>query len=78
MAARDLLHKTKLDEFLTWAQAQGASLEKPKGFYQKARFRFPGQAPHIIYDKHSVEHYSLEDKTVPLFWAFHKGKTWNG
>lgn len=70
MASRNLLHKSKLDGFLAWAVSNGADIEEPKGIYQKARFRFPGETPHIIYDKLSKEHYSLEEKTVPLFWKF--------
>lgn len=66
MAVRNLLHKSKLEAFLEWAKEQGAAIETPKGIYQKARFRFPGEAPHIIYDKHSDEHYSLEILTSRL------------
>lgn len=72
MAERCLLHKTKLDDFLEWAVKNGAHIEQPKGAYQRARFRFPGDAPHIIYDKHSSEHYSLDDRTARLFWRYHK------
>lgn len=68
---KNLLHKTRLQAFLDWAVEQGASIETPKGQWQKARFRFPGEPPHIIYDKLSDEHYSLEKRTVPVFWKFH-------
>jgi hypothetical protein len=71
MASRNLLHKSRLAAFLEWAALHGASVEPGKGQFQKARFRFPGEAPHIIYDKLTGEHYSLENKTVPLFWKFH-------
>lgn len=72
MSKRNLLHKTKLKAFLDWAVAHGASIEEPKGQWQKARFRFPGEPPHIVYDKNSAEHYSLEERTVQVFWKFHR------
>ena len=71
MATRNLLHKSRLDAFLEWAVINGASIEPGKGQFQKVRIRFPGEPPHIIYDKNSDEHYSLENKTVKLFWKFH-------
>jgi hypothetical protein len=79
MATRNLLHKTKLSKFLDFVVEKGANIEKPNGSYQKARFRFPGKPPHIIWEKNTVkEHYVLEDKTINLFWEFHnqtkKGK----
>ena len=71
MASRNLLHKSRLEAFLEWAVMHGASIEQGKGQFQKARIRFPGEPPHIIYDKISNEYYSIEDKTIPLFWKFH-------
>lgn len=70
---RNLLRKTKLQAFLDWAVVHGAEIKIVDGEYQKARIKFPGERrPHIIYDKDSGEHYSLEERTVPVFLRFHR------
>jgi len=66
MAVRNLLHKPKLPDFLEWAKSMGAKIEPGRGYFQRVRIRFAGEPPHIIYDKLTDEHYSLEAKTARL------------
>lgn len=39
MRRRDTLHRTKVDEFVTWAKAEGYTVEQSKGIYEVFRLR---------------------------------------
>lgn len=73
MGNKALLHKSKLNEFLEYVAQQGADLLVTKGDFEVARFRMPGeQAPHLIFKRLSGDHYTLQDKSVRLYWAWRK------
>jgi len=77
MASRNLLHKSKLPEFLEFVKTLGYQIEQTKGSYEVARFKEGSHPPHIIFERHdSPEHFTLQDKTIRLFrrWkAMRKG-----
>ena len=72
MATRNLLHRSKLPDFLEWAKSMGAKIEPGRGYYQKARVRFSGEPPHIIWDRLRGDHYTLETRTERLFWMYYE------
>lgn len=74
MASRDLLHKSKLENFLKWAvDKKGATIENGCIQWQKARIRFPNGDLHVVYDNIRSDHYSIEKKTAIIFKDF---KAW--
>ena len=70
MAARNLLHRSKLPDFLEWAKSMGAKVEPGRGHFQRMRVKFPGEPVHIIWDRIRGDHYTLETRTTRLFWKY--------
>ena len=75
MAARNLLHKSKLEEFKRWLQTQGIAYRDGKGDYQVIQVEHPEHGYLVIYEKlDSKEHYSVPWKLTPIVIAFIEGK----
>ena len=70
MATRNLLHRSKLTDFLEWAKSMGAKIEPGRGYYQRVRVKFPDEPVHIIWDRSRGDHYTLETRTTRLFWKY--------
>lgn len=74
MAARNLLHKTKLQEFKKFLDAEGIAYRPGKGDYQVLQVEHPEHGWVVIYEKlHSPEHFSIPWKMVGLVEKFIKG-----
>lgn len=59
MARRNLLHKTKLEDFKAWLIQEGWKIEEPKGIWEVFRAR-ANKRIIIFYDTlDSKEHYSV-------------------
>lgn len=76
MARRDLLHKSKLDEFIAWALTQGYVWNMPNTNhgYEVARLRplypRPCEAPVLIYTRNTGDHYTLNHSAELLVLAW--------
>jgi hypothetical protein len=77
MAARSLLHKSKLDEFKNFLLGKGIATRPGKGSFQILQVEHPILGWQPIYEKLvSPEHYSVPDKLIPLVMEFvHPPKT---
>jgi hypothetical protein len=79
MAARNLLHKSKLKSFGEWLTSDGWQLMKPlPGTYEVLRAKKQGKGILIVYRKdktnngNPIVHYSVADKWIPLLYTFMK------
>ena len=71
MARRNLLHKSNLEQFKKWLEANGWTIREPKGFYEVLRATMPGKDTLIVWSKSAPkEHYSVPDKWVSLVRKF--------
>lgn len=75
LACRDLLHKTKLEDFKAWLIKDGWIIENPKGLYEVLRATKTQRKPLIVFEKdNSKQHYTIQDKYVGLVYQFIKDK----
>ena len=75
MADRALLHRSKIEEFKTWLQAGGWTLEDPKGYFEIIRARKPGRSkPLIIFttDNKGSDHITVPNNDIAVVRAFIK------
>jgi hypothetical protein len=57
MRARNLLHRTKLDEFKQWLESHGHRLQEPKGDYEVLRWKGKkGKPMPMVFDRHEGDH----------------------
>ena len=74
MAQRDLLHKSKLDDFRSWLFDKGWSIEDTKGDYEVLR-AVKDKRTLILYRRAEVkEHYSVQDKDVAIVREYIKDR----
>jgi len=67
MANRSLLALSKLEEFATWAAAQGYVREKTRGAFEVLRLRRGNEPPKIYFKRTSAkEHASCQDASAGL------------
>lgn len=73
MAARNLLHYNKLEDFKAWLTAQGIEFRDGRGEYEVLQIRQP---PHWIplYRRDRGEHLTTQTRLVPLVELFLKEK----
>lgn len=74
MAKRNLLHKSKIDEFKSWLEKNyGLVIEPCKGQYEVLRWskgdKYGGPMP-IIYESKSSQHYSCNEASIPYVKKF--------
>lgn len=72
MAARNLLHKSKLTAFRTYLESKGWTIEPNKGFYDILRARHPQYThPLIVYERADAkEHYTIEGRMIHIVRAW--------
>lgn len=60
MANRRVLHRTKLEAFLSWCSGKGHQVETKERGYEVARVRVEGwRNPVLIYDRHDGDHLTI-------------------
>lgn len=77
---RDLLHRSKLAEFVAWAEAAGWQQEPPKpGSYEVAKLMRAGaKRPVIIYRRDSGDHLTTFAGGTSLVQRWLKERTHHG
>lgn len=75
MAARNLLHKTKLEEFKEFLVSQGHEWRETQADYQVIQIRLKNKtAWHAVYEKlNAKEHYSVTSPLVGLVESYIEG-----
>ena len=78
MAVKNLLHKSKLEEFKAWLEKNyGLIIEPCKGSFEVLRWskgdKYGGPMP-IIYQSKSNEHYSCNEASIAYVKKFIKEK----
>lgn len=75
MAQRNLLHRTKLEDFKKYLVKNGWVMQDTKGTYEVLRAVNPEvqKRPLIVYDGKSKEHYSIDDRDFAIVRAFLNG-----
>lgn len=72
MAARNLLHKSKLEDFKKFLDSEGISHFETKADYQVLQVQI-GKQKFAIYEKlNSKEHYTVPVQLIPLVVKFVK------
>ena len=75
MAIRNVLHRTKLDEFKSFIEELGYTLLKPKGDFEVMRWQNDkGKAMPIIFNGSSPEHLSCNNAARPFVYKFTRQK----
>lgn len=72
MAIRNLLHKTKLEDFKQWLIKQGWIIQEPKGFYEVLRVSRDKETIIIFEKLDSKEHYTVQDNSLDMVRAYLK------
>jgi hypothetical protein len=74
MARRNLLHKTKLEEFKKFLILNGWEIQQVKGEWEILRAKNKNEKyPLIVYKRYDVkEHYTLMNRDIYLFYEFKK------
>lgn len=68
---RNLMHKTKLEEFKAWLDAEGISHRPGRGNYQALQVRKDGTHWNCVYERNEMpEHYSTDRHLDPLVRKF--------
>lgn len=71
MAVRNLLHKTKLEEFKQFCRANNIETRLTSAQYQVLQVKLPTGDWAAIYEKlHSPEHYSIDKRLFNLVLDF--------
>ena len=71
MAARDILHLTKINDFMTWLDKRGIDFRGGVGPFQVLQVKTPRNGWQPIYQRDSAkEHYTVTDKLLPLVRQF--------
>lgn len=72
MATRNILHRSKLDEFKTYLKSKGWVIQDTKGTYEALRAINPEvrKRPLIIYNGKSKEHLSIDDRDFSIIRDF--------
>lgn len=72
MANRNLLHRSKIEDFKRWLQADGWQLEDTKGIYELVRATKGDRKPLIVYtrDNKGSEHISVQSRDEAVVRAY--------
>lgn len=69
--SRNLLHKSKLEDFKEWLTENGVPYRDGKGFYQVIQVCKDGKHWNCIYERnHMPEHYTADKHIDPLVKRF--------
>ena len=69
--SRNLLHKTKLDDFKQWLTANGYKWRAPRGAYQVLQVCKDGKHWNCVYFRHNMpEHYTTDRHLDSLVMRF--------
>lgn len=68
MAIRNILHRSKLENFKEYLISKGWVMQETKGLYEELRAVNPYvmKRPLIIYDGRSKEHLSVDDRDLGI------------
>lgn len=71
MAIRNLLHKSKLNDFKRWLINDGWEIEPTKGLYEVLRARKGNKRPLIIHARdNNKEHVTVQDRDAHIVRAY--------
>ncbi len=71
MAIRNLLHKSKLNDFKRWLINDGWEIEPTKGLYEVLRAREGNKRPLIIHARdNNKEHVTVQDRDAHIVRAY--------
>jgi len=70
MAERNLLHRSKLEEFIQYLVDNGFSPVKSNASFEVLRWKVRGKPMPIIFDGKSSEHFSCNESSVPYVMDF--------
>lgn len=71
MATRNLLHKSKLENFKNWLIEKGWKIETTKGQYEVLRANKANNKTLIIFTRNELkEHYTVPDSHIKLIYSF--------
>ena len=72
MANRKLLHRSKIEDFKSWLQADGWQIEKTKGIYEIVRASKGDRKPLIVYtrDNKGSEHITVQSRDEAVVRAY--------
>lgn len=71
MAIRNVLHRSKLEEFKSWLSERDITLLEPKGVFEVMRWKNEkGQPMCIIFDGKSPQHLSCNNAARPMVFKF--------
>lgn len=72
MANRALLHRSKIEDFKSWLQADGWQIEQPKGIYEVVRATKGTRKPLIVYtrDNKGNEHITVQSRDEGVVRAY--------
>lgn len=72
MATRNILHRSKLDDFKNYLKTKGWIIQDTKGIYEVLRAVNPEvrKRPLIIYNGKSKEHFSIDDRDFSIVRDF--------
>lgn len=70
MARKNILHRSKLEEFTAWLNAEGFEPVERAANFEVLRWKVKGQPMPIIFDGKSPEHFSCNDASVQTVYKF--------
>lgn len=72
MANRKLLHRSKIEDFKSWLQADGWQIEQTKGIYEIVRAKKGDRKPLIVYtrDNKGSEHITVQSRDEGVVRAY--------
>jgi hypothetical protein len=73
MSKRNLLHKSKLEDFKSWLDAEGIQHRAGKGSYQVLQV-MTHKGWQVVFDKHTDEHFTVNEVLVPIVTRFIRSK----
>ena len=73
MANRCTLHKNKLEDFKAFLDKNVTAYRPGKGTWQVLQVLTPDSGWQCIYERADMpEHFTVQDKLMPIVWAFLK------
>lgn len=70
MANRNLLHRSKLGEFINWLVSKGYEPKPGYADFEALRWKVAGKPMPIIFDGKSPEHLSCNEASVNIVYEF--------
>ena len=70
MANRNILHRSKLEDFTTWLKDNGYHPVKNNAQFEVLRWKVKGQTMPILFDGKSSEHFSCNEASTPFVLSY--------